>query len=259
MVILAIGDVVGKIGCTFLREKLPKLKKLKGIDIVIANGENSADGNGVTKASIEYLFQSGVDVITTGNHSFRRKESYDLYDECQYLIRPANYPKRTTPGHGMTVLDMGRLSVAVINIIGTAYMEAVDCPFRAADELIAQAEKENAGIIIVDFHAESTGEKRAMGYYLDGRVSAVFGTHTHVQTADACILPKGTGYITDVGMTGTINSVLGVKPEIIIKKMKEKLPQRFELASGACKMNCVLMEIDNKTGKTLNIEALEIL
>ena len=259
MKILAIGDVIGKIGCTFLREKLPQLKKIRQIDVVIANGENSSDGNGITPASAEYLFTSGVDVITTGNHAFRRKESYDLYDNCEYLIRPANFPNGTTPGKGMTILDMGKIQVAVINLMGTAYLEPLDCPFKEADRLIAQAKEANAKIIIVDFHAEATGEKRAMGYYLDGRVSAMFGTHTHVQTADATILPQGTGYITDVGMTGPIDSVLGVKPEIIIKKFTEKLPQRFEIATGDCKLNCVLMEIDDKTGKTVNIEAIEIL
>ncbi|MEE1155509.1 MAG: TIGR00282 family metallophosphoesterase [Acutalibacteraceae bacterium] len=259
MKILAIGDVIGKIGCTFLREKLPQLKKIRQIDVVIANGENSSDGNGITPASAEYLFTSGVDVITTGNHAFRRKESYDLYDNCEYLIRPANFPNGTTPGKGMTILDMGKIQVAVINLMGTAYLEPLDCPFKEADLLIAQAKEANAKIIIVDFHAEATGEKRAMGYYLDGRVSAMFGTHTHVQTADATILPQGSGYITDVGMTGPIDSVLGVKPEIIIKKFTEKLPQRFEIATGDCKLNCVLMEIDDKTGKTVNIEAIEIL
>ena len=259
MKILAIGDVIGKIGCTFLREKLPQLKKIRQIDVVIANGENSSDGNGITPASAEYLFTSGVDVITTGNHAFRRKESYDLYDNCEYLIRPANFPNGTTPGKGMTILDMGKIQVAVINLMGTAYLEPLDCPFKEADRLIAQAKEANAKIIIVDFHAEATGEKRAMGYYLDGRVSAMFGTHTHVQTCDATILPQGSGYITDVGMTGPIDSVLGVKPEIIIKKFTEKLPQRFEIATGDCKLNCVLMEIDDKTGKTVNIEAIEIL
>lgn len=153
---------------------------------------------------------------------------------------------------------MGRLQIAVINLMGTAFMEPLDCPFKTADKLIKQAQDENAKIIIVDFHAEATGEKKALGYYLDGRVSAIFGTHTHVQTADATILPKGTGYITDAGMTGPIHSVLGVKPEIIIKKFTEKLPQRFDLATGDCKMNCVLMEIDEKTGKTINIDAMEI-
>lgn len=259
MNLLAIGDVVGSIGCKFLRSRLPQLKKLKNIDFVIANGENSADGNGITPASADFLFKSGVDVITTGNHSFRRKESYDLYDSSPFLIRPGNFPEGTTPGRGLTVVDLGRTQAAVINIMGTAYLEPLDCPFKTADKLISQAESEGAKIIIVDFHAESTGEKRALGYYLDGRISAMFGTHTHVQTADETILPNGTGYITDVGMTGTIHSVLGVKTDIIIKKFKYKLPQRFDLADGDCKMNCIIFETDDKTGKTISVERLEIL
>lgn len=259
MNILAIGDVVGNIGCKFLRSRLPQLKKLKNIDLVIANGENSSDGNGITPASADFLFKSGVDVITAGNHSFRRKESYDLYDNSPFLIRPGNYPEGTTPGKGLTVVDMGRIQVAVINIMGTAYLEPLDCPFKTADKLIKQAENYGAKIIIADFHAEATGEKRAMGYYLDGKISAIFGTHTHVQTADETILPNGTGYITDVGMTGPIHSVLGVKPDIIIKKFKDKLPQRFDLADGECKMNCIIFEADEKTGKTISVERLEIL
>lgn len=259
MNILAIGDVVGSVGCKYLRSRLPQLKKLKGIDLVIANGENSADGNGITPASADFLFKSGVDVITAGNHSFRRKESYDFYDECPFLIRPGNFPEKTTPGRGLCIVDMGRVQTAVINIMGTVFMESLNCPFETADRLIEQAKAENVNIIIVDFHAEATGEKRALGYYLDGRVSAVFGTHTHVPTADETILPNGTGYITDVGMTGTIHSVLGVKTDIIIKKFKEKLPQRFDLANGECKMDCIIFEIDEKTGKTISVERMEII
>lgn len=259
MNILAIGDVVGSVGCEFLRQRLPQLKKLKAVDLVIANGENSADGNGLTPASAEFLFTSGVDVITTGNHAFRRKESYALYDECETLIRPANFPVGTTPGKGMCIVDMGRLQVAVINIMGTAFMEALGCPFRTADQMIEKAKEQGAKIIIVDLHAEATGEKRALGYYLDGRVSALFGTHTHVPTADETILPNGTGYITDAGMTGTIHSVLGVKTEIIIAKMKDKLPQRFDLAAGDCKMDCILFEVDEKAGRTTAVERIEIM
>lgn len=259
MNILAIGDVVGSVGCEFLRKRLSQFKKLKAVDLVIANGENSADGNGITPQSAEFLFQSGVDVITTGNHAFRRKESYALYDECEYLIRPANYPEGTTPGRGMCMVDMGRTQVAVLNIMGTAFMDALDCPFKTADKLIEEAKENGAKIILVDFHAEATGEKRAFGYYLDGRVSGVFGTHTHVPTADETVLPNGTGYITDVGMTGVIHSVLGVKTEIIIAKLKDKLPQRFDLARGDCKLDCILFEIDEKTGKALSMERVEIM
>lgn len=258
MNILAIGDIVGINGCDFLREKLHGIKKLKNIDVVIANGENSANGNGITPTGADHIFASGVDVITTGNHAFRRKEMYDYYDEKEFIVRPANYPDSTTPGKGITIIDKGRVRVAVINIMGTSYMEPLECPFVTADRLIKKAKDEYANIIVLDFHAEATGEKRAMGYYLDGRISCMFGTHTHVQTADEQILPYGTGYITDVGMTGPYNSVLGVKPEIIISKLKDKLPQRFDWAEGESKLDCVIFTIDEKSGKTTGVERLEI-
>ena len=253
MDILAIGDVVGSIGCRFLRQRLPAFKKMKGIDLVIANGENSADGNGLTPVSVQFLYDSGVDVITAGNHSFRRKESYELFDSSEYLIRPANFPS-SVPGRGSCIVDMGRVQVGVINLMGTIYMESLDSPFDTADRLLADMPK----ITLIDFHAEATGEKRSFGYYLDGRVSAVFGTHTHVQTADECVLPQGTGYITDLGMTGPIQSVLGVKPELVIEKMRTKMPVRFALAEGDCKMECALFQIDEKSGKTVSVERIQI-
>jgi len=253
MNILAIGDVVGSIGCRFLRQRLPAFKKMKGIDLVIANGENSADGNGLTPVSVQFLYDSGVDVITSGNHSFRRKESYELFDSSEYLIRPANFPS-SVPGRGSCIVDMGRVQVGVINLMGTIYMESLDSPFDTADRLLADMPK----ITLIDFHAEATGEKRSFGYYLDGRVSAVFGTHTHVQTADECVLPQGTGYITDLGMTGPIQSVLGVKPELVIEKMRTKMPVRFALAEGDCKMECALFQIDEKSGKTASVERIQI-
>ncbi len=254
MNILAIGDVVGSIGCSFLRTHLPQLKKLKSIDLVIANGENSADGNGLTPVSAQFLFDSGVDVITAGNHSFRRRESYELYDSCEYLLRPANFPS-SAPGKGCCVVDMGRIQVGIINLMGVVYMESLESPFDAADRLLASGMPK---ITLIDFHAEATGEKRSFGYYLDGRVSAVFGTHTHVQTADDCVLPNGTGYISDLGMTGPINSVLGVKPELVIQKMRSKMPVRFDLSDGNCQMDCALFDIDEKTGKTTSVERLQI-
>lgn len=253
MNILAIGDVVGSIGCRFLRQRLPAFKKMKGIDLVIANGENSADGNGLTPVSVQFLYDSGVDVITSGNHSFRRKESYELFDSSEYLIRPANFPS-SVPGRGACIVDMGRVQVGVINLMGTIYMESLDSPFDTADRLLADMPK----ITLIDFHAEATGEKRSFGYYLDGRVSAVFGTHTHVQTADECVLPQGTGYISDLGMTGPIQSVLGVKPELVIEKMRTKMPVRFALAEGDCKMECALFQIDEKSGKTVSVERIQI-
>lgn len=255
MNILAIGDVVGGVGCRFLRQRLPALKKLKGIDFVIANGENSSDGNGITPASAEYLFSSGVDVITSGNHSFRRREVYPYYDNAPYILRPANFPEKTTPGKGMLIYDMGRIQVCVINLMGCIFLDSLRDPYDTMDELL---EKNTAKITILDFHAEATAEKLALAYYLDGRISAMFGTHTHVQTADECIFEKGMGYITDVGMTGPIKSVLGVKPELAIKKQREKLPVRFDYADGDCKLDCILFNIDDKTGKTLQIERMEI-
>lgn len=258
MNILAIGDVVGSNGCDFLHKQLPALKRRKNIDIVIANGENSANGNGITPSCANDMFASGVDVITTGNHAFRRREMYDYYDENNFIVRPANYPDLTTPGRGITIVDRGKIRVAVVNILGTSFMEPLDCPFYTADHMIEQARREYANIIVLDFHAEATGEKKALGYYLDGKVSCIFGTHTHVQTADEQILPHGTGYITDVGMTGPYNSVLGVKSQIIITKLRDKLPQRFDFADGESKLDCVVFTIDEKSGKTTCVERLEI-
>lgn len=252
MNILCIGDVVGSGGCQFLRERLPALKKLKAVDLVIANGENSADGNGVTPASVEHLLQSGVDVITTGNHSFRRRESFELYDSCEVLLRPANFPEGSTPGRGMCVADLGKVRVAVINLLGTVYLESLKSPFETLEELLKTPDLPR--LCVVDFHAEATGEKRAMGFFADGRVTALFGTHTHIPTADECVLPMGTGYITDVGMVGGVNSVLGVKPECIVKKLTTKLPVRFENEKGPFRMDCVLFSADEKTGLCTGVE-----
>ncbi|NLL16800.1 MAG: TIGR00282 family metallophosphoesterase [Clostridiales bacterium] len=255
MNILAIGDVVGTQGCEFLRHHLPAIKRLKEIDICIANGENSAAGNGITPTSATHLLESGVDFITTGNHAFRRHEVYEYFNSDAPIIRPANY-HHLTPGRGYDIIDKGRYSVAVINLAGTVYMEGADNPFDKADELL----KELQGIktVIVDFHAEATAEKRAMGFYLDGRVTALFGTHTHVQTSDACILPKGTAYITDLGMTGPVDSVLGVEPALAIEKLRTGMPVRFENPAGRTAMNACIFTIDEKTGKALSVEAITI-
>ena len=255
MNILCIGDVVGGNGCNFLRSKLSSLKRTYGIDLVIANGENASDGNGITVSSARHLFDSGVDIITLGNHTYRRAEVYDYLDETESILRPYNFPEGA-PGHGLVIYDMGIRSVAVINLMGQMYMDNVDCPFAALDKILK--ENDLPKIRIVDLHAEATGEKRAFAYFADGRVSAVFGTHTHVQTADECILPKGTGYITDVGMTGTIESVLGVKPELVIKKCKTKLPVRFDYEQGECKMDMVLFDIDEKTGLCRGVKRLSV-
>ncbi len=255
MNILCIGDVVGSSGCRFLREHLSALKKLKGIDLVIVNGENSADGNGITPDSAEFLFTSGADVITTGNHCFQRSEIYDLMDREEYLLRPANYSGRT-PGHGFCIVDKGRIQIGVINLMGTMYLENLENPFDCVDRILKEAEMPS--ITLLDFHAETTSEKRAMGFYLDGRISALFGTHTHVQTSDLQILPGGTGYITDLGMTGPGDSVIGVDPEIAIRKFRTNMPARFHFAKGPCSIEGAIFAIDEKSGKTVSCEAIRI-
>ena len=223
--------------------------------MVIANGENSADGNGITPTSAEYLFSSGVDVITNGNHTFRRREVYDYLENHQSVIRPANYPS-SAPGVGYTIVDMGRIQVAVINIMGTVYLENLRCPFETLEEILVISDLPK--IRMLDFHAEATGEKRALAFFADGKITALFGTHTHVPTADEGILPHGTGYISDLGMTGVIDSALGVKPELVIQKFKTKMPVRFDNAKGACKMDCALFTVDESTGLCKNVERISI-
>ena len=254
--VLCVGDVIGTVGMKMLHRHLQTIKKLKRIDAVIVNGENSADTNGITPDSAEYLLNCGVQMITTGNHSFQRKESYSLYEnENMPVLRPANYPSKA-PGRGSGVIDLGRVRIRVLNMMGTVEMNPVlDCPFVTADALL---EKIDEKIIIMDFHAEATGEKRALACYLDGRVSAFFGTHTHVQTADEQILPGGTGFITDVGMTGPTNSVIGVSVDAAIEKMKTKMPVRLNYADGKCMINAVVFVIDEKTGRTVDVERINI-
>lgn len=254
--VLCIGDVIGTVGMKYLHRRLPTIKRIKMIDAVIVNGENSADTNGITPDSANYLLNCGVDLITTGNHSFQRKESYPLYESSNMpVIRPANYPSKA-PGVGTGVIDIGRARIRVINMMGTVEMNPVlDCPFATSDALLGEIEEK---IIIMDFHAEATGEKRALACYLDGRISAFFGTHTHVQTADEQILPGGTGFITDVGMTGPMNSVIGVSIEAAIEKMKTKMPVRLNYADGDCMLNAVIFTIDEKSGKTISVERINI-
>ncbi len=255
MNILCVGDVVGSAGCTHLEQVLPAVKRTYAVDVCIVNGENSADGNGITKVSAERLFACGADAITTGNHVFRRPEVYDLLDEKIGLLRPANYPS-TAPGCGAFIVDKGRYRVAVFNLMGQVYMDSLACPFDTLDVLLTDPDLPVCRI--VDFHAEATAEKKALGFYADGRVSAVLGTHTHVQTADEQILENGTAFISDIGMTGPIRSVLGIRPELAITKMHDKMPVRFAVADGECSMNAVLLSVDNKTGKTTQITRLDI-
>lgn len=254
--VLAVGDVVSSMGCEKLRKELPRLKREKNTDVCIVNGENSAVGNGMTAFSCEHIFSSGADVITGGNHTFRRREFYDTLDSSFSIIRPYNYGENA-PGVGFTVIDKGAFSIGVVNILGTALMENMKNPFDCFDEAYEKLKNE-VKIIIVDLHAEATAEKRAFGFYVDARASAVFGTHTHVQTADEQILSGGTGYITDIGMTGPKNSVIGVKPELAIEKMRTNLPVRFENPENECQMDCIIFEIDKQTGKTVGVERFSV-
>ncbi len=255
MNVLCIGDVIGSVGCDFLRRHLPNLKRLKKVDAVIVNGENSADSNGITPNSTDRLFEAGADCVTTGNHCFKRRESYDMYDGNLPVIRPANFPD-SVPGRGVEIIDLGRVQLRVINLMGNVGMNTtLRCPFDTMDKLLAEG---NYPLTVVDFHAEATGEKRAFAEYLNGRVSAIFGTHTHVQTADEQILSGGTGFISDAGMTGPIDSCLGVKPELAIAFMRTHMPTRLEYGDGPCMLNGILFEIDDRTGKTISVERINI-
>ena len=259
MRLLAIGDVCGPSGCDYVCRKLPLIKREKKIDAVIINGENSADGNGITPYSADFLFNCGADVITGGNHSMRRSEIYDYLERNPFLLRPHNLSAAEF-GSGYCLIDFGSFNMAVINLSGVIYLERSEAsnPFLAVDELLERAKVDNAKIIVVDFHAEATSEKRAMGFYLNGKVSAMFGTHTHVQTADEQILSGGTGYITDLGMTGVRDSVLGVKTDIIINRLKSKDLSKFVFAEGECSMCGCIFEIDNNSGKTIGVERVLI-
>lgn len=251
--LLFIGDVVGKAGCDFLASKISMIKRTYDIDVTVVNAENSAQGNGITRESANMLIRAGADILTTGNHAFRRRD-YDIFEE-EYILRPANYPAGGVPGHGWCVLDMGAYSVAVVNIMGTVYMDPLDNPFNAVDDILPQLGTKN---IFVDFHAEATSEKKAMGYHLEGRVSGVFGTHTHVQTADETILPGGTAYITDAGMTGPERSCLGVEIQPVVDMFRFRTPARFKEASGECVLCGVVVGFDEKSGKSHKIERLII-
>lgn len=257
MKVLFVGDIVGKPGRKALLEGLPALINKLKIDFVIVNVENAAGGFGITKSICEEIFAFGADVLTSGNHIWDKKEAITYIPQEKRLLRPANYPK-DVPGSGSIVVTSSTGErVAVLNISGRVFMNNLDCPFEAAKKEISVLKKET-NIIIVDFHAEATSEKSAIGWFLDGEVSAVLGTHTHVQTADEKILPKGTAFITDVGMTGPVNSIIGVKKEQIIGKFLSQIPCRFETAKGEAVLSCVILEINLKTGMSTSIQRLQL-
>lgn len=248
--IIAIGDIVGRPGREVLRKKLPGLVEEHGIDFVIANGENAAHGKGITPDISDELLFYNINVITTGNHLWNNKKIIGYIDREERLIKPANYPPETR-GNGYFIGKVKGLTICVINLLGRVYMEPLDCPFRVFDE-IYESVKNNVDIIIVDFHAEATSEKKAFGWHVDGRASAVFGTHTHVQTADEVILPEGTGYITDVGMTGASDSVIGMDKDTALQNFLTHTKLRLEVATGQKSLCGVLLTI-GEDGKTRDI------
>jgi 2',3'-cyclic-nucleotide 2'-phosphodiesterase len=257
MNILFIGDIMGKPGRRAVRELLPGLLESREIDLVIANCENAAGGFGVTRDIVEELFSDNIDVLTSGNHIWDKKEIESFIEDYRNLIRPANYPKGVR-GFGSTI-TVGRSGtlVGVLNLMGRVFMRDIDCPFRAAQREIALL-KERTKIIIVDFHAEATSEKQALGWFLDGEASAVLGTHTHVQTADERVLPKGTGFITDAGMTGPFDSIIGNEKSRVIERFLTGVPNKFEVARGDVFLQGVLLEIDSETGMSTAIERINL-
>lgn len=249
---------MGNPGIEAVEELLPSLIKNYNVDVVIANAENAADGMGITPKIAERLFYTGVSVITSGNHIWRKKQIIEsLKDEDMKILRPLNYPKEN-PGKGSEIMRINSgEKLAVINLMGRVFMDPLDCPFTKVMEEIERIEKETANII-VDFHAEATSEKMAMGWFLDGKVSAVVGTHTHIQTADEKILPQGTAYITDVGMTGPLNSIIGLKKEIIIRRFLTQIPQKMEVAKDDVHLQGVIVELNPVNGlssKIIRIDA----
>ncbi len=248
MLILAIGDIIGRPGRKAVSQLLPGLRQQHGLDLVIANGENAAGGMGLTLATAQELLEAGVDVITSGNHIWAQKEIIPHLDGQMPILRPLNYPPGV-PGRGH--LTIGQ--VAVVNLIGRTFIGDLDCPFRAMDQLLGKIKQR---IIIVDFHAEATSEKVAMGRYLDGRVSAVLGTHTHVGTIDAQLLPQGTAYVTDIGMTGPLDSVIGDDTEAVLQRFLTRLPHHLSVGKGKTALNAIMVEVADDTGRAMSIERI---
>lgn len=256
MRVLFIGDIVGEPGRHAVKELLPVLRSKHKIEFTVANAENVAGGSGVTPALADELFGDGIDCLTSGDHIWKRKEILDYIQTNKRLLRPANYP-RNCPGFGSSVIKSeSGTGIAVINLIGRVFMQPLECPFRVVKEEIDRL-KDKARIVIVDIHAEATSEKIALGWYLDGLVSAVVGTHTHVQTADEKILPGGTAFIADAGMTGPFDGVIGRKKEQILTRFITQMPARFEMAEGDIQLHGVIIDIDEKTGRANSIRRIQ--
>lgn len=258
MKLLFLGDIVGRPGRDLIRRHVRALAARHGADLVIANGENAAGGAGITRENMLEILSAGVDVITTGNHVWDKRETLEFIGNEPRLIRPANYPEGT-PGFGSYIATAGNgVRVGVINVMGRIFLHAIDDPFRVAEREIARVTKDGAQVIFVDFHAEATSEKLALTYYLDGKVAAVIGTHTHVQTADERILPGGTAALTDVGMTGPHDGVIGMDKGSVIARFVSGLPARFESASGDLRLHGVAISVDPATGKATAIERIAL-
>ncbi len=256
MKILAVGDIIGETGIKELKNKLYQIRQKEEIDFVIVNGENAAEGMGITEKNFNDIISQNVDVVTMGNHTWGKKDIFKFIDHPK-LIRPANYPKGVV-GKGYGIYECKNKKIAVINLIGRVYINILsENPFLTVKGIIKKI-KDKVDIIIVDFHAEATGEKITMGYYLDGMVTAVFGTHTHVQTADEKILPKGTAYISDIGMTGTKNSALGMDVSVALKRFETSLPERYKVALGEGMLNGVIYDIDDQTNKVKSITRINV-
>ena len=256
MRILFIGDIVGEPGRQAIKELVPKIVKREKIDFVIANGENTAGGSGITPMIVDELLGYGVDVITSGDHIWKRKEILDRIAEDARILRPANYPTEA-PGFGATVVtSKSGVDVGVINLIGRVFMQAVECPFKTVKREVEKM-KNKTRIIVVDMHAEATSEKVALGWFLDGTVSAIIGTHTHIQTADEKILPKGTAFLTDAGMTGPYDSVIGRKKEQILNRFITQMPTKFEMAENDVQLHGAIIEVDEKTGRAESIKRVQ--
>ena len=257
MRVMLTGDVIGRPGRKTFQDYTAKLRREKNVDVVIVNGENSAGGKGITRKSLDALYHGGADIVTAGNHVWDKKDVLEFIDQEPFLIRPANYPEGT-PGKGWCVYPFKAKNIGVINLSGRAFMPALDCPFQKIEDILYEMRDER-DIIFLDFHAETTSEKMAMGWYLDGRVNGVVGTHTHIQTADARVLPEGTAYITDLVMVGPWNSVLGVKTDIILRKFTTGMPCRFDLEeTGPMVYSAVIVDIDDQTNRTTGIERILI-
>ncbi|MCL5103726.1 MAG: TIGR00282 family metallophosphoesterase [Armatimonadetes bacterium] len=256
MKVLFVGDIEGKPGRRAAAKLLGALRSSLEIDFVIVNGENAAGGFGITKPTATNLFDAGADVITLGNHTFAKREAFAQLDQEPRIIRPANYPPGT-PGRGWGVFGAGNIEVAVLSLMGRTFMTPIDCPFRTADAALPGL-RDKTPIVVVDMHAEATSEKVAMGWYLDGRASAVLGTHTHVQTSDERVLPGGTAYLTDAGMTGVHESVLGITTGVIIERFKTHVPEKLVLAEGEATLQGAVIEIDEETGRASGIRRLSV-